>query len=51
MLSVITCGVFALIVFALFFALFTRAVYLWIMIIFSPVFGLIYFVGDKKDLL
>ncbi len=40
---VIFLFVYALLVFALVFALFTRAVYLWLIAIFSPLFGLFYF--------
>ncbi len=39
--------VFIILMIALLFGLFTRACYLWVMIIFSPVFGLIYFANGK----
>ncbi|MDQ1343927.1 MAG: hypothetical protein QG650_647 [Patescibacteria group bacterium] len=42
--------VFALLVLALTFALFTRAFYLWVIAIFSPMFGLLYFMEGKGKL-
>lgn len=42
--------VYALILLALVFALFTRAFYLWVMAIFSPLFGLFYYLEGKGKL-
>lgn len=42
--------VYALLVIALVFALFTRAFYLWIIAIFSPLFGLFYYLEGKGKL-
>lgn len=39
--------VFALLMIALVFALFTRAFYLWVIAIFSPLFGLFYYLEGK----
>lgn len=39
--------VYALLVIALTFALFTRAFYLWLIAIFSPLFGLFYYIDGK----
>ena len=43
--------VFVILMIALLFGLFTRACYLWVMIIFSPVFGLLHFVAGKSNML
>ena len=40
--------VYAILIFALFIVLFVRAVYLWIYIMISPIFGLLYFLWDKS---
>ncbi len=42
--------VYALLVIALVFALFTRAFYLWVIAIFSPLFGLFYYLEGKGKL-
>lgn len=42
--------VYALILLALVFALFTRAFYLWVIAIFSPLFGLFYYLEGKGKL-
>lgn len=47
---VIFLFIYALLVIALCFALFTRAVYLWLIAIFSPLFGLFYFFGGHGKL-
>jgi hypothetical protein len=39
--------IFALLVLALTFALFTRAMYMWLIAVFSPLFGLFYFMEGK----
>jgi len=41
--------VYLILVIALALALFTRVVWLWLYMIFSPVFWLLYFFDDKKD--